>query len=968
MATTRAVTAVARVACSRSREKAMHRLPATRAIDARRAIGRGPGWLGPVLLVLLALASAACLEQPYLVCDTGLVCQLGYECSPRGDFCALPKGCGNGRIDFGEVCEDGNRVSGDGCSQDCRSDESCGNGVRDRWETCDDGNRTSDDGCSRICRLELCDNGTLDPGETCDDGGSENGDGCSADCLSTEECGNDYVDIVHDEECDDGNTLDGDGCSADCLDENCGNGVVDPGERCDGGDTANGDGCSADCKSDERCGNGIVDFSIGEQCDDSNTANGDGCHADCRRSACGNGAVDVGEACDDGNTASGDGCSVECLYDEDCGNGVLGPGELCDPGSGERCNADCSSDLTCGNAYHDTEMEQCDDGESSPYCDFDCTRVSCGDGIWNGAAGETCDQDQLPLLASLAVSGFAPAIELMPDTFEYEVELPLSQSSATVTATVATPGDTLTIAGAPVASGVPSAELPLNLGDNPVDIVVETPAGVQRLYRLTLRRAGQLAQYGYGKASNTGVSDLFGYSVALSGDTLAIGALYEASAAQGVGGDQDDNSAPGSGAVYVFRRTGTAWQQEAYLKASNTGANDLFGASVALSGDTLAVGARGEDSAAQGVGGNQDDESATDSGAVYVFRRTGTVWQQEAYVKASNTGAGDSFGVVALAGDTLAVGARGEDSAAQGVGGNQADESATQSGAVYVFRRTGTVWQQEAYVKASNTDVFDGFGTSVALAGDTLAVGAPYEASAAQGVGGNQADESMVDSGAVYVFRRTGTVWQQEAYVKASNTGAGDEFGIVALAGDTLAVGARFEDSAAPGVDGNQADESMVDSGAVYVFRRTGTVWQQEAYVKASNPGAGDGTLTAFSDEFGRSVALAGDTLAVGAPYEASAAQGVGGNQDNDDAPYSGAAYVFRRTGTAWQQEAYVKASNTEDRDNGEVIGDAFGHSVALAGDTLAVGALYESSAAQGVNGDQADNGAWDSGAVYIFH
>jgi hypothetical protein len=412
-----------------------------------------------------------------------------------------------------------------------------------------------------------------------------------------------------------------------------------------------------------------------------------------------------------------------------------------------------------------------------------------------------------------------------------------------------------------------------------------------------------------------------------------------------VGGNQNDG-ATHSGAVYVFHRTGMAWQQEAYLKASNPDAHDNFGRSVALSGDTLAVGASYEDSAAQGVGGDEADNSAQDSGAVYVFRRTGTTWQQEVYLKASNTGAGDHFGgSVALVGNTLAVGAYFEDSA---------DNSAPDSGAVYVFHRTGTVWQQEAYLKASNTDVNDLFGHSVALSGDTLAVGAHFEDSAASGVGGNEADNSAPDSGAVYVFHRAGTAWHQEAYLKASNTDAGDYFGhSVALSSDTLAAGAHFEDSAASGVGGNEADNSAPDSGAVYVFHRTGTAWHQEAYLKASNTGAGD--------VFGYSVALSGDTLAVGAHHEDGAVPGVGGNQADNSAQDSGAAYVYRRTDTAWQQEAYLKASNAG-------AGDVFGVSVALIGDTVAVGAYFEDSAAPGVDGNQADDGAIDSGAVYVFH
>ena len=128
------------------------------------------------------------------------------------------------------------------------------------------------------------------------------------------------------------------------------------------------------------------------------------------------------------------------------------------------------------------------------------------------------------------------------------------------------------------------------------------------------------------------------------------------------------------------------WTQQAYLKASNTGAGDLFGYSVAVAGDTIVVGAHGEDSNATGVGGNQADNNASGSGAAYVFTRTGVTWTQQAYLKASNTGGSDFFGLsVAVAGDTIVVGAYGEGSNATGVGGNQADDSATNAGAAYVF-------------------------------------------------------------------------------------------------------------------------------------------------------------------------------------------------------------------------------------------------------------------------------------------
>jgi hypothetical protein len=116
---------------------------------------------------------------------------------------------------------------------------------------------------------------------------------------------------------------------------------------------------------------------------------------------------------------------------------------------------------------------------------------------------------------------------------------------------------------------------------------------------------------------------LFGTSVALSGDgnTLAVGAVLEDSSATGIGGNQADDSVFEPGAVYVFARSADAWSQQAYVKASNTGANDKFGTSVALSGDgnTLAVGAYYEESSATGIGGNQADNSAVAAGAVYLY-------------------------------------------------------------------------------------------------------------------------------------------------------------------------------------------------------------------------------------------------------------------------------------------------------------------------------------------------------------
>jgi len=467
---------------------------------------------------------------------------------------------------------------------------------------------------------------------------------------------------------------------------------------------------------------------------------------------------------------------------------------------------------------------------------------------------------------------------------------------------------------------------------------------------------------GYLKASDTDTNDGFGRAVAIAdaGRTLVVGAPGE---------DGEADAASLSGAVYVFRyHDDGGWQQEAYLRASNVEAGDQFGDAIALASDgqTLAVGADGEDSAATGINGTQTDNSVADSGAVYVFRRDDNGnWSQDAYLKASNTGEDDAFGAsLALSSDgaRLAVGAYGEASSASGIGGDQSDDSAANTGAIYVFDRGADDWSQHSYLKASNAEQLDLFGQSVALSGDgnTLAAGAFREASAATGVNGDQSDNTAVTSGAVYVYLRdAGGTWSQSAYLKASNTQSGDNFGrslSLDQAGTTLAVGANQEDGAAPGVGGDQTDNSALSSGAVYLFRLTGTAWQQQAYLKAAQPGAGD--------SFGFNVSLSsdGDTLAVGANGEASAASGIEGDQGDDSAAGSGAAYLFRYAAGAWSQSRYLKAPNAEADDN-------FGYRLSLSTDagTLAVAASAEASTATGVGGDQADNSASDSGAVYLY-
>lgn len=489
--------------------------------------------------------------------------------------------------------------------------------------------------------------------------------------------------------------------------------------------------------------------------------------------------------------------------------------------------------------------------------------------------------------------------------------------------------------------------------------------------------AGVWTAAGIITASNAGEDDHFGAGNALTGvslqlsrdgRTLAAGAPHEDSAARGVNGNQTDDSAYDAGAVYVFSQNGSAWTQQAYLKASNAQSGDQFGFAVALSGDgnTLAVGANFEDSGAGGINGNQEDESASGAGAVYVFVRNGATWSQQAYVKASNTGAGDRFGYsLALSddGNTLAVGAIGEDSVSTGTSGNQTDNSAEQAGATYVFTRSNGNWTQQAYLKASNTQAGDMFGFCVALSadGDTLGVCAYDEDSSAEGIDGDQSDNSSNGSGAAYVLVRSGGIWRQQAYVKASNTTLQGAFGAaIVLSGDgnVLAICAVDEDGLNPGVDAVQwqADRKAAErtrvaedsAGAVYVYERRGTTWSFETYIKSANIRA--------NDTFGARLALSADgsILAAGAPQQPGGGNGVNPTTTDASAPESGAVYVFARSAGRWRQEAYVKAPDAAEYDQ-------FGSAVALSGNgrVLAAAAMGSDGRADAIR---------DAGAVYVFN
>src|SRR4030095_331784 len=496
---------------------------------------------------------------------------------------------------------------------------------------------------------------------------------------------------------------------------------------------------------------------------------------------------------------------------------------------------------------------------------------------------------------------------------------------------VALSGDGLTMAvGAPNESSGAKG-----INGNQDDTSVYSAGAV---YVFTRRNVASLwAQRAYTKASNPGAGDEFGHVVTLSadGNTMAVSAYFEASAAKGINGNQNDDSIPQAGAVYVFTRRGTTWAQQAYIKASNTGEagtdgnfgdGDQFGFSVSLSddGNTLAVGANAEDSSAKGINGDQSDNSMQSAGAAYIFVRSGSTWTQQAYVKAPNTAANVQFGyawALSADGNTFAVSAFDEGGSSRTVingpnGPFPAGRHGT--GAIYVSALSGATWTLQSYLKASNAENGDSLGVVVSISddGNTIAGGILDEDCLAAGVNpSSPCDNDMkadTSVGAAVVFVRQGTQWAQQAYIKASNPGKEDWFGSrlqISGDGNTVDVSAQLEDGAAQGINGKQDDDSAQEAGAVYLFGRTGTQWAQRFYVKGSNDEA--------FDEFGSSVALSRDgrTMAVGARGEDSSAKGTDGNQDDNSTKEAGAVYVFTynpsaagRTPATKERRSFVEA------------------------------------------------------------
>jgi hypothetical protein len=344
----------------------------------------------------------------------------------------------------------------------------------------------------------------------------------------------------------------------------------------------------------------------------------------------------------------------------------------------------------------------------------------------------------------------------------------------------------------------------------------------------------------------------FGWAVAISGSTAVVGAPHCFRTAC-------------PGLVYVFLNSGGVWSQQAELSATDGASTDNFGIDVAISGDTVVVGADGKDSS---------------TGAVYVFVRSGTTWSQAAEITDPDGTTGDVFGLsVAISRSTILA---------------AAGQSSSGAGAVYVFVGSGSSWMEQARLDDPDGLSTDGFGSSVAMSGSTAVVGAIYahsftgaawvfvrsgttwtqeaELTASDGVVGKEFGHSVSissstsvvgapvgvtrDPGRAYVFVHSGSTWTQQAELTAAGATTVDEFGYsVAVAGSTALIGAY---STAPQV-----------SGAAYVFVGSNGIWSQQAKLIASDEAA--------NDNFGFGVALYRSTAVIGSPRHGS----------------NGTAYVF---------------------------------------------------------------------------
>jgi len=360
-------------------------------------------------------------------------------------------------------------------------------------------------------------------------------------------------------------------------------------------------------------------------------------------------------------------------------------------------------------------------------------------------------------------------------------------------------------------------------------------------------------------------------------------------------------------AAYVWRFDGTDWVQEAKLVASVPGIEvaPQFGKQVAIGGDTIAVGAR------------YRVEGGIESGVVHIFRRSGTIWTEEAMLLANDPGQKDRFGIsmgLTQDGNTLVVGASRNDDACP-------ENPDCDSGSAYIFQRNGTTWTEEAKLIPSDLNELDRFGGQVRINGNTAVIGS------------RQSFVGDIRAGSVYVFERVGSTWTETAKLTASDGVEADLLGYhVAISEDENTIAASaccgfWDEPPLPPVDEERP-------GAIYIFQRDGGGWVEEAKLTPSD-------ASAEVDTFGSFVAVTGDVVVVGRYWDQEEVV------EGDDYR-AGAAYIFERDGSSWSETVKLIASDIQ-------RGGQFGRSAAIYGNTIALGA------------NLTDGVFTDQGAVYVY-
>ncbi len=361
-----------------------------------------------------------------------------------------------------------------------------------------------------------------------------------------------------------------------------------------------------------------------------------------------------------------------------------------------------------------------------------------------------------------------------------------------------------------------------------------------------------------------GTGALFGHSVAIRGSTCVVGAPLD-----------DNVSGIDAGTAYVFERTGTQWSGVALLLGSAASDIDLVGNSVAIGEDAIVVGSYLDDP----MGFNA-------AGSAYVFVRCGDGWIEAIRLVHPDPRPGDQFGFkVAIDGSTVVVGSPADDT------------GEVDGGSVLVFDRDDNdtpgdpcddTWTLTAELTPSFPQLGASFGTSLAIRGSRIVVGAPAE------------DSPKQNAGAVYLFEQNADVWSETCRLLAPDAAIDDQFGgAVAVETDILLVGASLN------------DQPQSDRGSVYSFNGSSGAWVMEAGLVADDGDAFDG--------FGSDVAIEGDMAIVGAPG------------DDDAGSSSGSAYLFRRTGSTWMRDQKLTASDAAENEE-------FGNSVAIEGGAAVVG------------------------------